>query len=271
MIKKLRDIKVQCQRLLGDYLVLPPNIYQYKKEVVQKRKKVLIVGVVLGDRKNHYKHISSELSGSKFHEVQQVWTVLKAKNKLKSSESIKHTYIDEFVSRSKLINSMINEHLNGCYDYILIIDDDIRLPKRFLDQFLLRQEEFNFSLAQPARTQESIISHKITLQNNSLLARETRFVEIGPLVSIRRDAQNIILPIDEESPMGWGLDYVWPALILENKQKMGIIDCVPVAHTLRETGKSYDTDKAKEEMNKFLALKPHLSEIEAHTILKEFI
>ncbi len=268
---KLNNLRLNASRFLGDALALSPKTSKYEKINNITKKKVLIVGVVLQDRKNHYKHISSILSGTESYEVHQLWAVLKANEHFQPADNIKHIYFDDFIPRSRLINSMIEDHSDGDFDFILIIDDDIRLPKHFLDQFLAKQEKFNFSLAQPARTPDSIISHQITKQNMNLSARQTLFVEIGPLVSIRRDAQRAILPLDEESPMGWGLDYVWSALLKEKELKMGIIDATPIAHTLRPVGKSYDSGKAMAEMKDFLLMRPHLSEIEAHVVLHKFI
>ena len=270
MKKKLLNLKVRILRLLGDLFIISPLIHNYIEPINQPRSKVLVVGVVLQDRKNHYKHISSIFNDSKCHNVDQIWAVLKSHEKFEPINNVKHIYIDEFIPRSKLINTLIEGHINKSYDYIVITDDDIRLPNGFVDQFLMRQEEFNFSLAQPARTPDSIISHQITKQNRNILARQTLFVEIGPLVSIRRDAQELILPLDEKSPMGWGLDYVWPVLIEEDNKKMGVIDCTPIAHTLRPVGKSYDAGKAVKEMSDFLASRTHLSAGEAHVVLNTY-
>ena len=267
---RLDKIKTKITRFVGDFFLLTPSMIKYQGERSPIRKRVLIVGVVLQDRKNHYKHISSELSKSKYHEVHQIWAVLKSDKKLQLSDNVTHVYFDEFIPRSALINTMINKYSSGTYDYIIITDDDIRLPKNFLDQFLIRQELFDFSLAQPARTPTSLISHTITKQRRDLLARQTLFVEIGPLISIRNDVHDLILPLDEGSPMGWGLDYVWPSLLLDKKKKMGIIDSVPIAHTLRPTGKSYGYDKAKADMENYLSLNSHLKVDESHTVLVEY-
>ncbi|MEW5058165.1 MAG: hypothetical protein AB1Y25_11125 [Cycloclasticus sp.] len=270
MHNKIEKMKNRITRSLADKLVFRPKIKKHA-DITTKPHKVLIAGVVLQDRDNHYDHISSVFVGSNHHEVQQVWAVLKGEKKLKLIDGVKLIYIDVLVPRSSLINSLLEQFSDQEFDYIIIVDDDIRLPKDFLDQFLLRQEQYDFALAQPARTAESVISHQITTQNLELCARQTLFVEIGPLVSIRRDAQSLLLPLNTESPMGWGLDYVWPVLLTESNKEMGIIDCVPVAHTLRDTGGSYDSGKAMKEMRSFLSSRPHLSEMEAHTILHKYV
>jgi len=268
MNSKLKKVKLNISRYLGDKFIVSPKIYKHENHKSEPRK-ILVVGVVLQDRDNHYGHISKVLDSSIRHDVQQLWAVLKSKIELPSSENIMNIYFDEFIPRFKLINSIIREHSEGNYDYIIVTDDDIRLPEDFLDQFIMRQEQCDFSLAQPARTLNSITSHAITTQEKNTLARQTRFVEIGPLISIRRDAQKIILPFDESSPMGWGLDYVWPALLDVNNLKMGIVDCVPIAHTLRPVGVSYDSSGAMKEMREFLLSKVHLLPENAQVVLKK--
>jgi len=268
--EKLSRFSIRVKRLVGDKLSLSPAIKKYGKSKPEPRT-VLVVGVVLQDRPNHYDHIASALGNSSYHYVHQVWAVLKSEQRLKSKEGVEHVYIDDFIPRSELINSLLKRAASKNYDYIIIVDDDIRLPRDFVDQFLFRQELYDFSLAQPARTPDSIISHAITIQKKTVLARETLFVEIGPLVSIRKDAQNLILPLDTGSEMGWGLDYVWPYIVSKSNQKMGVIDVVPIAHTLRGTGNSYDSAEAEAQMEKYLSERPHLSVSDSHVILKEYV
>ena len=51
---------------------------------------------------------------------------------------------------------------------------------------------------------------------------------------------------------------------------MGIIDAVPIAHSLRKSGFYYQHDKARAEMKEFLAHRPHLSPGEAFFILESY-
>jgi len=274
VIDKIRSrfqfLYITISSRIGDFFKLNPKVIDNQECLITDKKRILIIGVALGDRKNHYNHISSTLSKSERHEVQQVWAILKSNSKMKSLRNVKHIYIDEYIPRTKLINSLFNEHSDKQYDFIIIVDDDIRLHNGFLDKFINMQDHFDFSIAQPARTIDSTISHEITRQRPDLLARQTLFVEIGPLVSIRHDAQKLILPLDERSPMGWGLDYVWPHMIQKNNMKMGIIDSVPVAHTLRPVGESYKPENAYDVMVDYLQTVEHLNEIDAHIVLKNY-
>ena len=93
-------------------------------------------------------------------------------------------------------------------------------------------------------------------QVDGLAARKTRFVEIGPLFSIRKDLYNIILPFDEAVGMGWALDFVWPCVIEDVGLNMGIVDAFPVEHKMRAPVTNYRHDKAVEEMNAYLHVHP---------------
>jgi hypothetical protein len=153
------------------------------------------------------------------------------------------------------------------------------LPENFLDRYLESVAQYDFALAQPARTHESFGPHMIVdefsghpfvEQLDGLVARQTRFVEIGPIFSVHRSAFELMFPFDEASPMGWGYDFVWPQVIANAGLKMGIIDAVPIAHSLRKTGFYYHHDKARAEMKEFLAHRPHLSPDEAFFIVESY-
>ncbi len=124
--------------------------------------------------------------------------------------------------------------------------------------------------AQPARTHDSYIDHAIVEQRDGLEARRTRFVEIGPLFSMRRDAVRHLFPFCEESPMGWGYDFVWPVVMERAGLRMGIIDATPIAHNLRKSVTYYDHDSAWREMEAFLAKRHHLTRREAYSIVEAY-
>jgi hypothetical protein len=105
---------------------------------------------------------------------------------------------------------------------------------------------------------------------DGLSARWTRFVEIGPVFSMRRDAARLLLPFDEASPMGWGYDFIWPVILERAGLRLGIVDAVPVDHNLRAHGAHYDYDSSRETMAEFLVPRPHLSRHEAFTIVESY-
>ena len=93
-------------------------------------------------------------------------------------------------------------------DWLLLVDDDVALPAGFLDGFLFAAEHFGLRLAQPAHAFASHAAWPVTRRRPGLIARRTRFVEIGPVTAIHADAFGALLPFPELE-MGWGLDAHW--------------------------------------------------------------
>jgi hypothetical protein len=143
------------------------------------------------------------------------------------------------------------------FDWILAVDDDLRLPPRFLDRFLALCERFALDLAQPAQTLRSHSAWRVTRRRPASLARETRFVEIGPLTAFGRRAAAELLPFPELR-YGWGLDLHWAALAAERGWRLGVVDATPVRHQSATVGSAYPRADAESEAADFLASRPYL-------------
>jgi glycosyltransferase involved in cell wall biosynthesis len=230
-------------------------------------RRVLVLGVYLPGTANHAAEISSELLGSRHWEVDLQWAsvgtaapevpldpALNDLTQLKSAER---------VPKFELLNRLIAPVDLESYRYLIVVDDDIELPDGFVDRYLAIQEARNFTLAQPARTHDSYTDHQFVNQLMGVESRRTRFVEIGPVFSLRRDGFEILLPFDEEAPMGWGLDFVWPVILEQQDRRLGIIDAMPVRHALRKPVSTYNYAKTESTMRSFLATRPHLTLAEA--------
>lgn len=102
-----------------------------------------------------------------------------------------------------------------------------------------------------------------------LRARETRFVEAGPLVSFHVAAARRLLPFDCETPL-WGVDLTWFRVLAKNNLTLGIVDALSVDHSLRPQGKEYKRMKEQALMDEFLGTRVHLSMGEAFTVVKSF-
>lgn len=205
--------------------------------------KVLVLGAYWANVPTLVADIRRNLGTSKHHVVEQHWKQVTAPKFTMLNQMLRYVELD--------------------YDYLIVCDDDSGLPEHFLDTYLDLVERFQFALAQPARTPDSTIHHEIVRQVPNSIARRTRFVEIGPLFSIRRDLFDVFLPFDEASPMGWGYDFVWPCLVEGKGLRMGIIDAVPIAHTFRPAI-SYDVDVVSRQMAAYLARHKHLTREEAY-------
>src|SRR6185436_6759239 len=143
------------------------------------------------------------------------------------------------------LNALLDAHPATGFDWLLLVDDDVRLPRGFLDAFLLCAERFGLKLAQPAHAFASHAAWEVTRRRPGLLARTGRFVEIGPVTAIHRDAFGTLLPFPDLR-MGWGLDAHWSAVAAEHGWPVGIVDATPVRH-LRAVAGAYPRDEAMAE------------------------
>ena len=151
-------------------------------------------------------------------------------------------------------------------DWTIVVDDDVRLPRAFLDRFLGICEAFEVDLAQPAQTLRSHSAWKVTRRRPASLVRVTRFVEIGPVTAFGRRAAAELLPFPELR-FGWGLDLHWAALAGRHGWRLGIVDALPVRHESALVGATYSRDDAVEEAARFLTGRPYLPSARAGEVL----
>ena len=84
------------------------------------------------------------------------------------------------------LNALLAEPAAG-HDWLLVVDDDVELPRGFLDAFVFLAERFGLRLAQPAHRWRSTPPLAITRRRAGSVARETAFVEIGPVTAFHAD------------------------------------------------------------------------------------
>lgn len=142
-------------------------------------------------------------------------------------------------------------------DWTIVLDDDVRVPRAFLDRFIGVCEAFELDLAQPAQTLRSHSAWKVTRRRPATLLRETRFVEIGPVTAFGRAAAAELLPFPELR-YGWGLDLHWAAVAASHSWRLGVVDALPVRHELGLVAAAYSRDDAVDEAARFLAERPYL-------------
>jgi len=152
------------------------------------------------------------------------------------------------------------------FDWLLVVDDDVDLPQRFLDRFLGLAEHFDLALAQPAQTLMSHAAWRVTRRRPNSLVRETRFVEIGPVTGFRRDAAEAFTPFPDLK-YGWGLDLHWAAVAAERGWHLGVIDALPVKHESAPVATAYSHADAIEEAQRFLTGKPFVRAEQAQETL----
>lgn len=164
------------------------------------------------------------------------------------------------------LNALLSEQPLDEFDWLLTLDDDVVLPRHFLDEFVLLAERFDFTLAQPAHRAFSHAAWSVTRRQPGSLARETGLVEIGPVTAFNRRAFQTLLPFPSLR-FGWGLDAHWAAQARVAHWRIGVVDATPITHALRPVASSYTHAAAIAEARQFLAQRPYLPAREANRTL----
>jgi hypothetical protein len=154
----------------------------------------------------------------------------------------------------------------GTPDWLVVVDDDVVLPPRFLDRFLGLCEAFALDLAQPAQTLRSHAAWRVTRRRPGSLLRRTRFVEIGPVTAFGRRAAAELLPFPELR-YGWGLELHWGALAEQHGWRLGIVDATPVRHEQSPVASAYGHSEAVAEARSFLRDRPFITSASAQRTL----
>jgi len=228
--------------------------------------RVLVVGVYLADRPTWVTDIVSALSAATQHSGTQRWIALWQGTIGACLTPNTVLSVRGPLPKFELLNRVLKDV--DAFDWVIIADDDVVIGQTWLDSYLDLVGRFDFALSQPARTRDSFTDHPIVAQAQGLLARRTRFVEIGPVFCIRRDAVPLLLPFEKDVGMGWGLDYVWPVRLEEADMRLGIVDAAPVAHSLRKQVQFYEYAKANQPMMRLLTRVPRLTRSEACQVLE---
>ncbi len=151
-------------------------------------------------------------------------------------------------------------------DWLLVLDDDVELPRGFLDRFVFLCERFSLQLAQPAHRLNSHAAWPQTRRKRGSVVRETRFVEIGPVTAFARATFATLLPFPELR-MGWGLDAHWGALAAEHGWRCGVLDAVAIRHRAAPAADAYSREAAIAEARAFLDERPYVRAADAKRTL----
>jgi GT2 family glycosyltransferase len=160
------------------------------------------------------------------------------------------------------LDRLLERHPPAGHDWLLVIDDDVKLPRGFVDDFVFLCERFSLTLAQPAHRLRSHAAWPVTRRHPGSVVRETGFVEIGPVTAFAAAAFPVLLPFPPLR-MGWGLDVHWSALARRHGWRCGVVDAVAIEHLAAPVASSYGREAALAEARAFLAEQPHLPAREA--------
>jgi hypothetical protein len=151
------------------------------------------------------------------------------------------------------------------FDWLLVVDDDVVLPRGFLDRFIAIAERLELRIAQPAHRFASHAAWPVTRRRPASVARETAFVEIGPVTAFHRATFGALLPFPDGVRMGWGLDAHWSAVARERGWRIGVVDATPILHAV-PAANAYGHGDAIAEARAFLAGRPYVRRDEARTL-----
>jgi len=233
--------------------------------------RVLVVGVYLGERENSVAHLVRRFADSDGLAVEQRWACVGPASSDPAVRAVTVIVEAQRTPKFTLLNRLLATVDTAAYDHIVFSDDDIFVRRGFLAHYLALARHFDFAVAQPARAWHSFFDHEFVLTRPFLAARETRFVEIGPVFSFDRAAARRLLPFDEASPMGWGYDHVWPALLAPLGLRMGIVDAARVDHSLRPQAIAYRKPEEAAKMAAYFAANPHVGQYEAQVRLHDHV
>jgi hypothetical protein len=160
------------------------------------------------------------------------------------------------------LNALLEHNPAAGHDWLLVLDDDVALPRGFLNAFVFLVERFGLRIAQPAHRALSHAAWQVTRRRAGGLVRQTAFVEIGPVVAFHAATFGALLPFPPLRA-GWGLDAHWSAIAREHHWPIGIVDATPIRHRARRIAVAYDRAEAIAEGRRFLADRPYVTASQA--------
>ena len=150
------------------------------------------------------------------------------------------------------LNLLLEREQPADRDWLILLDDDVELPRGFLDNMLFLAERFSLDLVQPAHRRDSHAAWAVTRRRPRSVMRETRFVEIGPVTALARSTFDVLLPFPPLR-MGWGLDAHWGALAQRHRWRCGVLDAVAIRHAAAPAASAYSREQTVAEARRFLA------------------
>ena len=234
---------------LHDLAALPAKIRRLRAATAAApRRRVLVVGIERRDVPNLMDQARAEL--------------------LRSRHAVTIDVVPAAAGLGKFENldALLARHDLASFDWVIVTDDDVALPRHFLNTFLACAEAGGLRLAQPAHRRHSHAAWDVTRRRTGSDWRETNFVEIGPLTAFDATAAATLLPFPKELKMGWGLDTHWSAVARERGWSIGVVDATPIGHTIRPAASDYPRETAAAEARRFLDGRPYVARDDVRTL-----
>jgi hypothetical protein len=212
------------------------------------RRRVLILGVQRPEHASLARAARAELARSR-HEVEFA------------------TRAPDGAGKFENVNRLLAEYPPEGRDWLLIVDDDVELPRGFLDRFVFLCERFDLRLAQPAHRLASHAAWRHTRRRFGSVARVVGMVEIGPVTALQRETFATLTPFPDVR-MGWGLDAHWAAVAREHSWRCGVVDAIAIRHRAGAVAAGYSREGAIGEARELLSRRPYLAAAQARATLE---
>ncbi len=120
------------------------------------------------------------------------------------------------------------------YTHVAFPDDDLLASTDDWNNVFDICDRRQLDVAQPSLVRNGFASRPFLYQQSGSELRLTNFVEVQTPIMNQR-ALKVLQDTFPASPTGWGLDFVWPAMLPYPNYRFGIVDAVRVTHT-RKSG-----------------------------------
>jgi len=121
--------------------------------------------------------------------------------------------------------------------WVVLADDDVLFVRGDLTRTIGIMKEAGLSLAQPTQSILGWWTFPFNVARPFLVARDSNYVEQGPLLVIDPSFAELILPLPDTNDMGWGIEADWYRA-KEGRYRIGLIDDCRVLHYAR-AGSTY--------------------------------
>jgi hypothetical protein len=113
--------------------------------------------------------------------------------------------------------------------WLVVADDDVVFVKGSLAQSIRVMRMAKFSLAQPGQSWLGWWTSLFNVAKPFLVARDTDYVEQGPLLIVDPTFIKYVFPLPDMNDMGWGIEAEW-FRAKEGNFRIGVIDSCRVVH-----------------------------------------
>jgi hypothetical protein len=164
-------------------------------------------------------------------QVDQRWIACGEVPPKESLSPVTHAWVKDREEAWRKLKELLAANHVSKYEYLLLINDEVLLPRGFVATFFGLQRKLGFLAAQPALTAQTLRGPSISVQHTGTIARETSGYRFGPVVSVHNSLFDVVPHIfnADNADLNW---YTPCVPLLGESIRSGIIDAVPVAHIL---------------------------------------